>query len=798
MKTTLWVLLFSLLTFSVAGFDIVRNGKAEAYIVTQKTFSPETAKAVKAFTENIFLATNVRLAVKNSIQKGKEKNCILIVEDKRPGNSQIEAEATFPAKNLMKVSGSKDGLTRILAFILEKYAGIVYVWPTANGLHFQPDTKNITIPEKTLEYKPFFYLERSLSNGVRSYLEPLGLKWMIDCQHQVPRYILPIKQYAAENKWPHENVFPFLNGKRLDMAKEHKKFAPTYQSDFQPCHMSEESIDEAVKNIENYLKKYPDTRSVSLSPNDNRGYCLCEKCASFNKRSGDRKYTRMFGPEFRYKDHSRSYFYWCNKVAERINKKYPHIFFGTLAYRETHIAPDFKLHPRITVFLCFDIGTTQYPDIYKKLVSWIGEWYKTGASLGIWEYGFGDSYFTFPRISFQQQGKIFRLMADHNFRGMFVEGAESLGDGPKRFLYLKLAENPREDVDKLLQNWYSACVGKEAAVYLKKYYDFWEKFWVEKASKPAFAESKDAHYHTMTPFGPYMNGLEKGDLAYLRTQMENVVKEAEKSGTPFQKKRAAYMMQAFEYIESGAIANFSEILTEAGTVKDAAHALQVLQNLPAAEKAMAKRKSLEKQMLNDPALAWWWGLKKLHGKIEFSPSEKALSITAQYVSNPFVREEIKKIVRNKQLPITIRQIANTIVKSEQENNLLLAFDGVREKAKGKQSVTLPVLNGEWILKIPVKEGKYLARVRIIVPKTVVPTQKTWMNLRLQGRTGYNKPAGGFLDTPKIYPQSGKSYTIMNTISLDSKAKYMTFIVNLFHFPDKSKVVLSDMAIIPLE
>ena len=57
MKTTLWVLLFSLLTFSVAGFDIVRNGKAEAYIVTQKTFSPETAKAVKAFTENIFLAT---------------------------------------------------------------------------------------------------------------------------------------------------------------------------------------------------------------------------------------------------------------------------------------------------------------------------------------------------------------------------------------------------------------------------------------------------------------------------------------------------------------------------------------------------------------------------------------------------------------------------------------------------------------------------------------------------------------------------------------------------------------------
>ena len=210
-----FLFLFIIQAFPVSGFDIVKQGKAEACIVMDKTVSPETVKAVKAFTETIFQATCVRLAVRNSIQKENQKNCILITEDNRPGTSLIEAEVTFPAKNIMKVSGSKDGLVRILALILEKYAGIVYVWPTVNGLHFQPDVKDIKVAEEKLEYKPFFNLERSLSNGVNSYLEPLGLKWMIDCQHQLPRYILPVKEYIASNRWPDREVFPFIKGKSI-------------------------------------------------------------------------------------------------------------------------------------------------------------------------------------------------------------------------------------------------------------------------------------------------------------------------------------------------------------------------------------------------------------------------------------------------------------------------------------------------------------------------------------------------------------------------------------------------------
>ena len=43
---------------------------------------------------------------------------------------------------------------------------------------------------------------------------------------------------------------------------------------------------------------------------------------------------------------------------------------------------------------------------------------------------------------------------------------------------MKLAENPYDDVDKLIHSWYDAAVGKDAAKYLAQYYDFWNDFWI--------------------------------------------------------------------------------------------------------------------------------------------------------------------------------------------------------------------------------------------------------------------------------------------------------------------------------
>ena len=259
------------------------------------------------------------------------------------------------------------------------------------------------------------------------------------------------------------------------------------------------------------------------------------------------------------------------------------------------MAPDFKLNPRITVYLCFDFGCMQYPDVWRRFNQWVAVWERTGATLGVWEYGFGDSYYTLPRIGFRHQAEMFRFLADNGFRAFFGEGAESLADGPKRYLYMKLMENPYADIEALLREWYDACVGKEAAPYLKQYFDFWETYWPEKASRTTFSESRNPPLHPMTPFGPYMYGLEKNDMPHCRKLMEKMLAAAKKNGSEAQKVRAHNLMLAFEYFESGAQACFAGILPPSGTPENAAQALVVLRALPDAERAFEKRRAVMKQ-----------------------------------------------------------------------------------------------------------------------------------------------------------------------------------------------------------
>lgn len=783
--------LFScLLPFFLNGFDIVKDGQATAYITAADELPSRVMESIERFRNDVRELTAAEIPWRQA-----KENKMEIIHIKCNIDSDNVAAISFPDKNTMRIEGGTYGLARIFPFLLERFAGVVYLYPGKNGTHY-PNIKNLAVPDKSFTFKPVFDLNRALSNQDNVFLDTLGAKWAIDCQHYIPRYILPIKEYLQTKRWPAAEVFPVIKGKRLNMKKEYKKFAPSYQSDFQPCHTSPQSVAEAVKNIGNYLQRHPETTSISLAPNDNRGYCECETCAKLNS-ARTKPAIRMFGPDYLYRDHSQSYFQWCNRIVAELGKKYPDIRFGALAYRETHMAPDFKLDPRITVYLCFDFGCTQYTDVRRRFNQWVAEWERTGATLGVWEYGFGDSYYTLPRIGFRHQAEMFRFLADNGFRAFFGEGAESLADGPKRYLYMKLMENPYADIDVLLQEWYDACIGKEAAPYLRQYFDFWETYWPEKASRTTFSESRNAVYHTMTPFGPYMYGLGKSDMPHCRKLMEKMLAAAKKNGSEAQKIRAHNLMLAFEYFESGAQACFAGILPPSGTPENPAQALAVLRALPDAERAYKKRQAVMKQCSTDPALAWWRGIRKMEQKQNASPTEKAVALTAGFAYDPYVREELRRIARDKSISLTTRHIANTIVKSQKENNLLFENPEFVSLARNKHTVVFPVKNGEWQHDIPVRQGKYLVRMKITIPEGDAIGSNTWINLRLQGRTAYRKPAGAYLDTPKITPKAGQAYMIYNTITLDKRANYLQITANLFHFKPGTKVVISDLAVIAL-
>ena len=110
---------------------------------------------------------------------------------------------------------------------------------------------------------------------------------------------------------------------------------------------------------------------------------------------------------------------------------------------------------------------------------------------------------------------------------------------------------------------------------------------------------------------------------------------------------------------------------------------------------------------------------------------------------------------------------------------------------------LPLKNGEWQHDIPLSKGKYLVRMKIAVPKECAMEEGAWLNLRLQGRTAFGKPAGAFLDSPKIRPEAGQNYLLYNTLELGERAAKLQITANLFHFKAGSRVVISNIAVIPV-
>jgi len=67
-------------------------------------------------------------------------------------------------------------------------------------------------------------------------------------------------------------------------------------------------------------------------------------------------------------------------------------------------------------------------------------------------------------------------------QGALREIYPNWGEGPKPYIFMKLGE-PKQDVDKLLAEWYDRCVGPAAAPDLAKFYAIWERFWTKDILK---------------------------------------------------------------------------------------------------------------------------------------------------------------------------------------------------------------------------------------------------------------------------------------------------------------------------
>jgi len=682
----------------VADFEVFKDGQPMASIVLSEAAEnaphrighvrhlriPEgtqndVARAVELFRRDVLEGFGVDLPM------GAEADVPNRIEIDLVETSVAEEDVTevsFPSSNTMRIRGGQSGIIRTLFYLLEEFAGVRYLFQGAMdgpgfGVHF-PEQRVMIIPQRDFVRQSGYRLNRSSSmttygshwqgeNFVPAFNRlywwnweaRLGSKARVPNGHSLPDIAFPIDAYAEAEVKPDPDIFPMQHGKRVLPWDGNTR----RRSHWQPRFTSKAAVDEAVKNIFAYMEKHPNTTGFSLAVNDSGGHCETERGREVD-----------------------TYYAWVNAVAERVAEKYPDLLFGVTAYREVTRPPSFPLHPNVVTVICMDFHATMDPGVRQAREQLIRDWSKTGR-FGFYSYDGGDTNFTLPRIYFREMRDILKLGHELGAESTFVERSYTTAtEGPKMYVYYKLLENPDLDLEATIQDWCRAAVGEAAAPYLRQYYAFWEEFWREKAiHTPWWNSSKDNVYLSLPPFGTYMLALEPGDMAKCRALMETVVELASAEGTPAQKRRAEFLFGTFEWYEANAIASSGEFFDADGSLPNAEAALDMLRNIPQAQAAFARSKTIPL---------------KLKGWIAPNVTTKtldntdvvvaALSMTSPFTSDPAVRSELLKLSTNKEVSSQVRFLAGIMGKDpdEKDGDNLVA-DGTLEQEKHGWSLRFP-------------------------------------------------------------------------------------------------------------
>ena len=536
----------------------------------------EVARKIRLFNAKIKRLSGTELPLSTSPQAAGKAKLHFVISGEKLLAKEDAFSFEFQGKDLI-VKCSSLSLQWAINHILEEN-GVTFLYNGYKGVAFSP-RKTLSLPKKARTFQPSFPMGRYTYLPHPRTIENFYMKTGAKCNHDQYIHSFPKAKYHKNNSYP-EAIRPIRNGKRL------AKIPANPALYWQPCYSSPETARIAVENIREYLAKNPDTQSISVTVNDNGGFCECNDCKKINGLGV--KYT-----------HSQVYFTWVNRVARELKKSHPSLLIVSLAYSQVYQPPTFSMEDNVMIVLCVDVFSIVDKKIREKHEAIVRSWSSKAKRLGLWDYSWGWGYIP-PRVYFDLHKEYLRFLHKHGGCYYFGESEGfDLKDGPKYYLVHKLLWDIDSDVEKLLARWYEACVGKKAAPYLRKYFEHWENYYAgETIRKTPWFKSKASTYMTFSDIS-HIYGIKNEDIAKARALMEKVVKYA---GKGEKKDRANFYMRNFQYLEALLKLNGAGVIPPEGKLKTSAEALKLLNELEGRLAYQKLYKEIVKEMDQDPVL----------------------------------------------------------------------------------------------------------------------------------------------------------------------------------------------------
>lgn len=431
---------------SAQELTVVEGGNSTYSIVLPTEPTKLEERSAKVLQDYIKRATGKQLEIVSELRKisangiyiGHTKKEGIIIPGKLPNESY---RIQVSGKDLMICGGSGRGLIYGVYAFIEKYMGARKI---ADVPAIVPELKRLSIPNNLREdSRPLFTYRESYYPASRDveYLEWHRLQQFEDLWglwgHSYDKLV------PAATYWKtHPEYYALVKGARQ----------PT-----QLCLSNEDVYTITIAELKQRMTANPDGYYWSVSPNDDNGYCECDKCKAVDNEQGTPAGSLI-------------------KFVNRIAAAYPDKIFTTLAYGYTHRAPK-SLKPADNVYI-FLSNIDAYRD--KPLATEgsaaafrndVKQWGALTGNLFVWDYitQFTAYLAPFPNLLTLQPNM--QYYKENGIKGVFAQGSgDTYGEWAELRSYLtaRLLNDEKADVKKLTEQFLQDYYGP-AAKFLLQY-----------------------------------------------------------------------------------------------------------------------------------------------------------------------------------------------------------------------------------------------------------------------------------------------------------------------------------------
>ena len=417
---------------------------------------------------------------------------------------------------------------------LERDCGVSWFNPTATG-SFYPSTSTLVVSGDDVQRSPSMDMRYGTASVSYQYDAGVQTLWAYgsdeyntyaaaahpgESNAQISRDVqlfLGRMRYGGEDKTCGHSLYDWYDRFGPESGDYHPEYfaqGRTLNESTQLDYSNPDVIAQVAQDAADYYDTYgSDARPFNIVPMDNTFFCLGQDCTT-----GDYAWSANSSGFFSDSGASNYIFHFVNQVVAALHD--PNLHPGhqndkvsMLAYSQYAAVPtNVSLDPSVEVQFCFAENRMVYDELAYDhelgyLDAWRAEAANSGRTIGLWLYpwvplGVASNFNCFPGSYAHALGTQFDLFTAGGYSEAFCCG---WGQEVEAYITLKLMDDPTQDVDTLLNDYFSEMYGTgtynghTTAYYMQQFYNLVEDTYCDPANYPPEVSSEpEPHHQTET------------------------------------------------------------------------------------------------------------------------------------------------------------------------------------------------------------------------------------------------------------------------------------------------------------